>query len=69
MSYTSTPEQRISMWITDVRRKLKDGDVDAALTFLDTLECDWEKYQRGELEPVTVHTGSKMFETFENRNA
>jgi len=59
MSYTLTPEQQISMWITNVRRKLEDGDTEVALalTFLDALESDWEKYQRGELKPMTIHTG------------
>lgn len=61
MSYTLTPEQQIKMWITNVRRRLKDGDTQAALAFLDTLERDWEKYQRGEpIGPVTIHAGSKM---------
>ena len=61
MSYTLTPEQQISMWIINVRDRLKDGDINAALTFLDTLESDWEKYQRGEtIGPMTIHTGNKM---------
>jgi hypothetical protein len=61
MSYTSKPEQVISMWIANVRHRLEDGDIEAALTFLDTLESDWEKYQRGEqIGPMTIHTGNKM---------
>ena len=61
MSYTLTPEKQISMWIANVRHRLEDGDVEAALAFLGTLECDWEKYQRGEqIGPVTIHTGNKM---------
>lgn len=60
MSYTKTPEQVISIWIENVRRELENGDIGAALTFLDVLEGDWEKYQRGKLEPMTVYTGSNV---------
>lgn len=61
MSYTLTPEEQISMWIINVRDRLKDGDINAALTFLDTLECDWKKYRHGEpIGPVIIHTGNKM---------
>ena len=70
MSYTLTPEQQISAWITNVRRKLEERDVEAALTFLDVLEDDWEKYQRGEMMPMTIHTGNKMLiEHFEEQHA
>jgi len=61
MSYTLTSEEQISMWIVNVRDRLRSGDVQAALTFLDTLESDWEKYQQGEMiGPMTILTGNKM---------
>ena len=62
MSYTLKPERVISTWITNVRRELENGDTEAALTFLGALECDWKKYQRGKLEPMTIHTGNRMGE-------
>ena len=59
MSYTLTPEKQISMWIANVRKQLENGNTEAALEFLGTLESDWTKYQRGEtIGPITIHTGS-----------
>lgn len=70
MSYTLTPEQQISMWMMNVRSRLEDGNIKAALMFLGTLEDVWEKYQRGEpIGPMTIHTGNKMLiEHFEGQD-
>ena len=60
MSYTLTPEEKISMLITNVCCNLEHKDIETALAFLDALKSDWEKFQRGELEPMTIHTGSNV---------
>jgi hypothetical protein len=62
MSYIKTPEEIISMWIKNLRKQLESGNIKSALEFLDSVEGDWEKYQRGELYPMAIHTMEGMFD-------
>ena len=61
MTHVLTEKQQIWMWIENVRKQVREGNIDAALQFLDTLTGDLEKHFRGELiGPITIHTGSDL---------